>query len=655
MPTSTTTTTTTTTTTVPPTSSAFCSIWKIRHPKGPDGLPGPAPKPYIYDLDADTVVHARSVEQRGTDCQDPAARIQMFDGEIIGRDLYFPANNSIDGPQLKATPYSQTLAPGQAQTPTVEIASLNIELSLQGIRIYGSLRITINGAVSIVTFDGTYLDLQNFSVVIDAPALALPGLATRPVSAKGSLIRQGGLNDISFDARVPDLTVGDLTVADAAVELHATTTTGLTAQIQGTVNTAGNQASLALAASFDATGQLQSIDGRLSVALSARQADGQLVTLNGDVSLSGQASHIVASFSGSGSIGADSLTRAAGRLEINANGVVTLDGVFDLRTGGTTLHLEGAIIYDGSQAIPTLSAVAAGTYSGVTAAGEIVELRGNVTITNVGGTFTTTVDGDLRIGTLRGSAHAVVAVAGSTTSLAIDGSIVSGSLNAAVTGSLVVNNGSVSSLLLSGRLNQPAQIGGISLSGSVTVTGDVNGLAFDISGSCTGPGLSVAGSALVVTDAGGNLSGVRASVSGAISGGDWSIAGFSGSLVADATTTVVSGFGLVTGSKVNFGQASGTLLIVNGVGQLNLQGQVSVTSERKTVFGDFAIVDNELTMARVGVVYPPILIDPERVWVRLRLGAGGKCTNIEVLDATFLIGLITGGFVAADDLGCPRP
>lgn len=161
-PVPTTTTPTTTTTTVPPTSGLFCKIWKIRHPKGPDGLPAPAPKPYIYDLDVDTVVHARPVEQRGTDCQDPAARVQMFDGEIIGSDLYFPATNTIDGLQMKPTPYSQTLAPGQAQASTVEIASLNIERSLAGIRIYGSLRITINGAVSIVAFDGTYLDLHYF-------------------------------------------------------------------------------------------------------------------------------------------------------------------------------------------------------------------------------------------------------------------------------------------------------------------------------------------------------------------------------------------------------------------------------------------------------------------------------------------------------------
>jgi hypothetical protein len=78
-----------------------------------------------------------------------------------------------------------------------------------------------------------------------------------------------------------------------------------------------------------------------------------------------------------------------------------------------------------------------------------------------------------------------------------------------------------------------------------------------------------------------------------------------------------------------------------------------VTSGSKTVFGDFVIADNELQMARVGLVYPPIVIDPEFLWVRLTTNSAGGCTRVQLLDSTFLAGLFFGIQQAKADLACP--
>ena len=98
--TTTTTTTSTTTTTIPsPSAQLFCKIWDIRHPVDPKGLPLPAPTPAIYFLDRDTIAHAREISQTGADCNDATAKITMFNAEIVGKDLYLPAGNSLDGVQ----------------------------------------------------------------------------------------------------------------------------------------------------------------------------------------------------------------------------------------------------------------------------------------------------------------------------------------------------------------------------------------------------------------------------------------------------------------------------------------------------------------------------------------------------------------------------
>lgn len=646
-------TTTSTTTTLPPGQQVLCKIWDQRTHVDDQGNPVAPTPPFIYELDDETVVHAREVSQTGKDCTDPAARLRFQQGEIVGKDLYYPPHNHLDGPQFATTAYSLTLAEGQVQTPSVEIASFNIELSTQGIRIYGTLRVTINGVASIVSFDGRFQDLENFSVRLDAPSLQLPGLASRPVSASGSLERRAGENSLRFDAEVPELQVGDIGLERVALHLSATTTTGLQASVQGTARTAGSTATLALSVDFDAAGQLRQVDGAFDLSLSSYASNGDLVQLDGRVRLSGQASALQASFSGSGRIGSDTITNASGSVRIEPGGVVRLDGVFEADRGGSSLRLEGSLVFDGSQAYPSLQAIAAGAFTGVTAQGEIVEIRGTVTVSNPGGVLTTTVDGALRVGALRGTAHAQVVTNGATTTLQVSGRIASGDIDADVGGTIVFAGTSVESVDLSGRLRRAATVGEVTATGQVRVTGGPNGWQAQIDGRFQGTGVDVSGGASLVVDPNGDLVSLRAGVTGSLSDGRWGVGGFAGSLVADPSTAVLTGRGTVIGSHVNYGVASGSLVVSGGVATLQFQGQVSITSGSKSVYGDVTIADGELRMARVGIVYPPILIDPERVWVRLSLGDGGKCVNFQVLEATFLIGLFTGGQIARADLECP--
>jgi len=648
------TTTTTTTTTIPPGPSVFCQIWALRNPKGPNG-PIPPERPFVYPLVGDALLRGQEIQQTGSDCTDRSSRIIFTQAEIIGRDIFLPKENEIDGViQKPTTPYSQTLAAGQAQAPSIEIASFNVELSFTGIRIYGSLRVVINGAASIITFDGRLQDLQNFSVTVATTALSIPGFTTAPIEASGSFKRVAGVNSIDFTAKIPGLQIGDLSVTDVALDLAATTTTGLTASIAGKVAVSGNQVELALSAAFNSRGELIDIQGTLGVDVSSTLSDGTLVALNGQLNLSGQSTSIVASFVGTGTYGPDAIARAAGRVEIDSFGVLTIDGLFDVSKPGSSLRLEGRLVFDGPNGTASLSAIGSGSYSGFNTAGEIVELSGTVTTTLINGVLTTTVDGSLRVGALRGDASASVVVNGATTTLDLTGRVRTGTFDANVRGTLVFSGGLVDSVALTGTLLAPAQVGDVTANGTITVTGTSRtGLVIDLGGTFVGPGVNVQGSARVALDTQGALTNLSAFVSGTLSQGGWNLSGFTGSLVMDKDGLVATGAGFIGGAGVQYGQASGSLTVLGGVPVLNLQGQASVRSGSKAVFGDFSIVNNELTMARVGLIYPPIAFDPERVWVRLQLGSTGQCTNIRVLEATFLIGLFGGGQIAANNLNCP--
>ncbi len=646
--------TTTTTTTTPPGPSLFCKIWEQR--EKPDENGNVPPRPFIYELDADTIAHAREVSQVGTDCKDPIARIDLFQGEIVGRDMYLPPHNHNDGPARPVTAYSQTLAEGQPQAPSIVITSLNLSISASGIRIWGTLRVTINGVPSTVNYDGRYLNLQNFSVKLSAAALHLPGLASQPISVLGMFVRSHGLNEITFDANIPDLQVGDLFLEGVALHLHAATTTGLTASVKGKLSAAGNFIDVDIAAVFDERGVLADIDGRVDLAIASTTPQGDPISIDGHLQFSGESTNITASFSGSGRYKTDNYARVAGDVEIDASGIVTFHGLFDAAVGPNSLRLEGTVIFDGSHGTPTFTAMGAGHLSASTDRGEIVEIDGTFVITP----GHTTISGSLRVGDLRGTASAEVLMSNGnlTTTLVLAGHIATGTFDAQVTGQLVFTSGVVQQVNLQGSLSHPADAGGVAVNGAVSIVGNRNGYAIDVNGSITGPGVNVTGVAHLALEGNGDFWSLSANVRGTVAQAGWMIPNFSGSITAGPGGAVLRGAGILIGAGVLYGAVHGELTVSGGTSSLNAAGQAAVLSGTKVVYGDFSIASNELQMLRVGVVYPywlPLIPGPERVWVRLQLGAAGNCTHVTILEATFLIGLFTGGVAAAQDLACPAP
>lgn len=653
LPGDTTTTTTTTTTTQPePTTTALCRVWEQRNRKGPDG-PLPPERPFAYLLDDDTVVRAFEVVQVGEDCQQAGARLTFFNGELIGRDLYLPADNSLDGPPRQASPYPQTLAEGQPQAPAIEIATFNVELTAAGIRIWGTLRVTAEGQVSIVSFDGTLRDLQNFVVQLDAPALVLPGLTGGPIAARGRFERSGGANRIDLRASAPSIQVDDLQLKGVELALSATTTTGMEVSVRGSMSSAGQQVQVDLAARFDALGRLVDLDGTIDASLRGAGPGGWW-ELDGTVNLRGDAAGIDATFRGRGRFGGDSVARAAGELTWASNGDAILTGVFEVDAGGSRLRLEGSVTFTGSSASPSLAAVAAGAFVGTTDQGEVVEVRGTVRVVTVGGVTTTTVTGDLRVGNLRGTGSAVVESNGSRTRLRFSGRVAAGPLLADVDGDLVFDDGVVDSVELTGQLKAPLVSGGVSADGSVRIGGDRRGLSVEITGriqSVADKSLDVAGTVVAWFEPSGALRGLRGMLGGTVSDGDWTIASFLGSFASDGTTTVLNGSGLALGPNVSYGQLSASLIVQPGSSRLNAAGQVAMATGSKRVFGDVLIVDNELVMLRAALVFPPMFIEPERIWARVVYDKGG-CARSSVIEHTFLIGLFGAADAVRTSLGC---
>jgi hypothetical protein len=652
--TTTTTTTSTTTTTAPPEPelTAICRVWEQRNLKGPDG-PIPPQPPFAYLIDDDTVVRAFEVVQVGDSCTANDARLTFFNGELIGRDLHLPADNSLDGPPRQSSPYSQTLAPGQQQAPAVEIASLHVELTPRGIRIWGTLRVTAEGAVSTVSFDGTLRDLQNFSVELVAPSLLLPGLGSDPVSARGRFERHRGVNSIELTAAAPSIRVDDLLIKDARLEVRATTTSGIEASVSGNLSSAGQQVDVQLLGRFDAGGRLVELDGRIDARLAGAGPDGWW-ELDGTVTLTGDARGIVARFAGRGRFGPDQVARAAGTVTWSPSGDVTLVGVFDVDAGGSRLQLEGTVTFNGSSANPTLAAVAAGAFVGTTDRGEVAEIRGTVRIVTVGGVTTTTVQGVVRVGGLSGNGSAVVEVSGDRTTLRMSARVASGPLIADVTGDLVLRAGEVESVDLQGNLTQPLLTGGVRVEGAARLTGDRSGLSVDVSGlfrSVEDDRVDVSGRAVAWFDASGGFRGLRGFLGGTVSDGVWRVVSFLGSFTTDGTTTVLTGTGLASGPNLSYGQLSATLTITPAGSRLDAQGQVAMSTGSKRVFGDVTVIDSEIVMARAALVFPPILIDPERIWVRVRYDSKG-CAWFVVLESTFLIGIIGADQMVRSALAC---
>lgn len=661
-PTTSTTTTTTTTTTTPP-RDPFCEVWAQRLAEvdlqgvpEAEGLPKPTPPvpPYGYLLDADTVVTAREVVASGTDCKDPGSSLTFFNGSILSNATYRPKNNiGPDGPGAPVPQaYPLTLEAGRAQAPSVVIASFNVQLSPAGIRIWGTLRVTINGAVSTISFDGRFQDINNFSVALSTPALLIPGFTNDPIEASGKLERKGGLNSFDLDIKAPDLTVGDLAVRDVVVALHASTTTGLTLDLGGQVRAVNGFVGLTLDAAFDTQGRLRDIDGRLAVSVSSTTATGDPVQLDGEVTLTGSSTDLAAAFAGSATIGTDTYGRVGGSIRLDDTGLLVLDGYFDLAANGTTTRFSGSLTIDPSGATPVLKAQAAGNFSGLTAAGDIVEVDGNVTVTVVGGDVVTTVDGSLRVGGLRGQVSGTVTVTGDVTRIDLSGEVSFSGGKAQVAGVLEFADGAVHTVQLDGSLSVPFELAKLAVAGQLRISGDARGVSVALDGSVVGDGISVAGSMSLVVDGTGAPVSLRGLVSGTVSDGTWGAAGLQASLVADTDGAVLTGSGSFTGPGVNQG-AVAVVATYDGAGtSLDASGQAYVNSGSKTVFGDFRVVNSELELARVGVVYPPIVIDPEYLWVRLVVGSGGSCTQVQLLDATFLAGLLFGIQRARADLAC---
>ena len=644
---------TTTTTSEAPQESAFCRIMRQRAERGPDGQEPPV-APFAYELDDGSIVTAREVVQVGKECTDPDARLTFHRGKVVGKDIWFPAHNHLDGPQIATRPHSLTLDEGQAQAPDIEIASLNIELTWQGIRIWGTLRVTLDGATSTISFDGRLQDLENFSLAVDAPSLMLPGLSDSPIEASGRFVRAAGVNSFEFSAEAKELRLGETTVEQASIELSASTTSGLHVEVDATVRTHDTTAAARFSAHYDAAGTLRDMHGSFALTTTGRAPDGSTYSVDGEVTLSGDGSHLVGTFAGSAVFGDAVISRAAGTVEVGAGGQVWLWGVFEGSSNGTSVRLEGSVQFAVGEASPQLSAVAAGAFTGVTTNGDIVEVRGTVRVDSVGGVTRTTVDGSLRVGTLRGTAVAVVTTSGARTTLSVDGTIDTGAIAAQVTGDIVFDGTTVESVDLAGELRVAVQLGDVRATGDVRIQGGTSGWSASIQGRFTGESVDVAGDAQLLLDRDGSLLYLSASVAGTVAGKAHGMAGFRGSLVADAQRAVLTGEGAVLGPTMNYGHVSGRVTLSGGEVSVDLQGQASIRSgDRTGLFGDIRIIDSRVVMGRVSLVFPPMLIDPERVWLAFEQDGEGRCTSMTVYETTFLIGIFAGRQQAADALGCP--
>lgn len=650
-------TTTTTTTTTIPSRDLLCEFWNV-------GTPDPrTPEiervPYVYQLDADTVLTAPAVEKNGADCTGRDSQITMYQASIVSAKMYLPKTNSQfpDGDEVRHKPeaYPLTLSAGQAQAPSIEIESLVISIDWTGLHIRGRLKATLNGAVSLINFSGDFQDLENFRVALSSPALSVPGVTTSPVSVTGEFTRTNGLNAINFTGRAPEVVLGDLTVTNASLDLTATTTSGIQADVRGRLAVGSNSSSVALTAKFDNTGQLVDLDGSLQVRLESTTSSNEPVVVDATMTINGSVDEIRATFAGSGVLGTSTISSAGGSIQVAAGGDVTLDGYFNLSSGGVTTKFEGQIHFGPSGAVESLSAVAAGTYTGRTAAGELVDVRGQLTTTVVNGSATVTIDGTLKVGTLAGTVSGTVVSSGEVTTISLAGNVVAGTIEAGVAGSVAFDGNELTSLQLNGSLNRPADVGGVEVQGQVAITGNSAGLSFTVTGLFRSATVDVSGSADIQLDAAGGIRRADVQARGLIRTSDFEMGAFNGVVRIRPDQVLAMGSMTVVGPGLLLGNANGYLIDDGHNPMLVLQGQGLIQTGNRFAVADFTIVNDDIQVARLALVYPPRLIDPERVWLKVTINSTRGCTNLQVLDSTFLISFDFNFAAFYTDLDCPRP
>lgn len=418
---------------VPDPSAQFCSFWD----RVQASMPAPD-NPVV--VRTGLVALAETATTSGSRCTDTGAAIRLGEATLAeGQEVLVQEGTA--GASFVAVSGSQ-LAAASPVLDNLSLSTLDATVSARGIEVRGVVSIRLSGVTSAMSFTGTLQDLDNWSVSLSSGAFSVPGITTSPAQFSGVLRSIRGVPSLQLTAAVNSAQVGQVTVRGAEVSLSASPATGVSARVTGELDIGPARVRGTIAVDFDRTGVLLAASADLDLRLQGFQAGGRRVELTGRLQLRGNAVRTEATFVGSGNLGDIQVNQVNASLVVEPNRA-TLIGLFDITTGSTELRYNGTVLFEGtSVSVLDLTLAAGGEYTGTLANGQIVSVRGVVTVDVIEGQLRTVVTGDFRFGKLRGSGSAVVEIDGNRTVLRVDGAVQLPGLDAeAVTGSIVLDDG----------------------------------------------------------------------------------------------------------------------------------------------------------------------------------------------------------------------
>jgi hypothetical protein len=634
----------------PPANQQFCEVWD-------QVAEAPTPDSPVLVKD-DVVAQGEDSDLVGSNCNTNGARVDITDAMVAEGELV-PSEQSANAPPTVAVT-GQDISNGAPVLENVTFRNFNLGIRLVNfqlvISLSGEVAVQFSGTVSVLFFNGTLTDLNNWSIGVSTPGLSIPGMTQAPIRIDGTLASSNGVRTLELSASTQAIKVGDAQVRNAEIDLLANDFTGLRAYVGGSIEVGPSLATGSLTVQFDSAGTLVSIEGGVDAHLVGQLPDGKPADLTGRVSLVGNSALTSASFSASGVLGDLNIVEANGELSLSPNNA-SFTGVFDANQSGTIVRLEGSVVFESGNAFTsTFTAHGNGTISGTLPDGQFAKVSGTVGLTVINGVTHAQITGAIKLGELEATGNAVITQNGPVTTLDITGNIARAGVNASITGSVTINNGQATLIDIDGTVSGNLVLGDTTVQGAQLSVDSTGGpITVKVSGNAkVGTKANLSGNLDATVGPDGSLISLKGNLTGSMALDNWAIVNFSGSLTATPERVTVNGSGRISANSFPV-----SVLFAGTFTQALGSGDWSFDASGRLRLGPFDVASARLNLrpsqgmkaTRVGFYFTFVII-PVYIELDVYMTPSGGCDHATVVGGSFLA-QPTARLLLDGPMGCP--
>lgn len=637
------------TTPPPPTAQQqFCEFFEKVNDQEPTEDQAVLVKPEVVAFAEDATV-------TGSTCTDSNARVAL-DGAVLAEGTEVPVEQGTASTETVAAVTGEEIGADEPVLNNVELKALSATIGVNGITVTGNVAVTLSGSTSTLGFVGTLTNLENWSVNLSSSGLIIPGITTSPVVFNGTLKVTNGVPSLALTALASSVKIGDIAVTGATLNFAASPTTGVSANVGGTVKIGPSTATGNVAVAFDQAGALVSAKADIAARLRGTQAGGSQVDLTGEVHLLGNATETAISFTGSGIVGDLVVNEANGSLTLATN-KATFVGKVDVAQGNNYLRFNGSIVWDGIQAVSQLILEGGGEYSGTLADGTTVSVAGTMSSEIIGGQVRAVVDGNFKIGTLKAAGQAVVNISGATTTLEVDADLVDAGFAARLSGAVIITDGIAETVQLDASVNGTLNLGDLSVTGANLSIRSSYGspLELKFAGSFkVGSRANLTGQASASFGPNGTLIAMDGDMVGQLQLDSWGVANFSGRIIVSPEQVNVTGRGSIATTNFPLG-----VIIDGSFTSSRTVPTWSLSGSGRLRIGSLDIASARITLAQTAGMkatrtgfYLSIIGIPTYLEADFYMNAGGGCSKVQLTGGSFLARPIAS-LILPGIVGCP--